>query len=42
MTELIRQVRPVWAQVQRNAMQHPVGWETSAAAYGALYDGLVT
>ena len=30
-----------WAVVQKNAMRHPVGWETSAAAYGALYDGLV-
>jgi starch synthase len=27
--------------VQKNAMQHPVGWETSAAAYAALYAGLV-
>jgi len=27
----------LWARVQRNAMQHPVGWETSAAAYAALY-----
>lgn len=34
--------RALWARVQRNAMQHPVGWETSAAAYAALYDGLVT
>ena len=30
-----------WAQVQKNAMKHPVGWETSAAAYAALYEGLV-
>jgi starch synthase len=30
-----------WSRVQKNAMQHPVGWETSAAAYGALYDGLI-
>ncbi|MCZ8154175.1 MAG: glycogen synthase GlgA [Rhodobacteraceae bacterium] len=29
-----------WARVQKNAMAHPVGWETSAAAYAALYDGL--
>ncbi len=29
-----------WAQVQKNAMKHPVGWETSAAAYAALYQGL--
>jgi starch synthase len=26
-----------WATVQRNAMAHPVGWETSAKAYAALY-----
>jgi starch synthase len=30
----------LWARVQKNAMSHPVGWETSAAAYAALYDGL--
>jgi starch synthase len=30
-----------WAQVQKNAMKHPVGWETSAAAYAALYQGLI-
>jgi starch synthase len=30
-----------WARVQANAMRHPVGWETSAAAYAALYDRLV-
>lgn len=29
-----------WARVQKNAMAHPVGWETSAAAYAALYEGL--
>jgi starch synthase len=29
-----------WAKVQRNAMTHPVGWEASARAYAALYDGL--
>ncbi|MFN3724544.1 MAG: glycogen synthase GlgA [Paracoccaceae bacterium] len=27
----------LWARVQANAMAHPVGWETSAAAYAALY-----
>lgn len=27
----------VWAKMQRNAMAQPVGWETSAAAYAALY-----
>ena len=30
----------LWARVQKNAMGHPVGWETSAADYAALYDGL--
>jgi starch synthase len=30
----------LWARVQANAMAHPVGWETSAAAYAALYAGL--
>ena len=30
----------LWARVQKNAMAHPVGWETSAAAYAALYEGL--
>ncbi len=30
----------LWGVVQKNAMRHPVGWETSAAAYAALYDGL--
>ena len=29
-----------WAKVQKNAMAQPVGWETSAAAYAALYEGL--
>jgi len=29
-----------WRQVQRNAMRQPVGWQASAAAYGALYQGL--
>lgn len=28
------------AKMQRNAMSHPVGWSTSAAAYAALYDQL--
>jgi starch synthase len=31
----------LWAKVRANAMGHPVGWETSAAAYAALYEGLV-
>lgn len=30
----------LWARVQKNAMSHPVGWETSAAEYAALYEGL--
>jgi starch synthase len=33
--------KKAWGQVQKNAMQHPVGWETSAAAYAALYEGLI-
>lgn len=32
--------RAAWVQVQANAMRHPVGWEASAAAYAALYEGL--
>lgn len=30
----------VWARMQRNAMAQPVGWETSAAEYAALYKSL--
>jgi starch synthase len=30
-----------WAKVRANAMRHPVGWETSAAAYAALYARLL-
>lgn len=30
-----------WTALQRNAMKHPVGWETSAAKYHALYASLV-
>jgi starch synthase len=29
-----------WARAQKAAMAHPVGWETSAAAYARLYKGL--
>lgn len=29
-----------WATMQRSAMRHPVGWETSAAAYLSLYQEL--
>ena len=28
----------VWAQLQRNAMQCPVGWDVAAPRYAALYD----
>lgn len=28
----------VWTAMQRNAMKQPVGWDTSAAAYHALYE----
>lgn len=30
-----------WAKTRANAMKQPVGWETSAAAYAALYEGLI-
>ena len=30
-----------WRQVQTNAMRQDVGWTASAAAYAALYEGLV-
>jgi starch synthase len=30
----------LWAKVRANAMAQPVGWETSAAAYASLYEGL--
>lgn len=33
--------RDVWAQMQANAMRQPVGWERSAAAYAALYEGML-
>jgi starch synthase len=32
--------KPTWKTMQRNAMKQPVGWETSAAAYKAVYDSL--
>src|SRR3989338_2862141 len=32
--------RATWAQVQKNAMRQAVGWEASAAAYAALYEGI--
>ncbi len=31
----------LWAKLQANAMAHPVGWQTSAAAYAGLYERLV-
>lgn len=33
--------KTVWAQLRRNAMKQPVDWAGSAAAYGALYAGLL-
>ncbi|MCX7287864.1 MAG: glycogen synthase GlgA [Rhodobacterales bacterium] len=30
----------LWTRLRSNAMGHPVGWETSAAAYASLYEGL--
>ena len=30
-----------WAKMQRNGMAQPVGWESSARAYAALYEGLM-
>ena len=30
----------VWASMVRRAMRHPVGWDSSAADYRKLYDGL--
>ena len=33
--------RPTWAAMMRRAMAHPVGWDQSARAYMALYQGLV-
>jgi starch synthase len=29
-----------WARMQANAMRHPVGWETSAPHYAALFAGI--
>lgn len=37
--ELYRQPK-LWAKLRANAMAHPVGWETSAAAYASLYERL--
>jgi starch synthase len=30
----------LWAQIQRNAMRHPVGWQVSARAYAELYESI--
>ncbi|MFM7446678.1 MAG: starch synthase, partial [Tabrizicola sp.] len=30
----------LWSKLRANAMAHPVGWETSAAAYASLYERL--
>jgi starch synthase len=32
----------LWARLRANAMAHPVGWETSAAAYAGLYERLTS
>jgi len=34
--------RKIWQTMQKSAMRHPVGWESSAAAYAALYQSLVS
>ncbi|RVV99612.1 glycogen synthase GlgA [Mesobaculum littorinae] len=31
-----------WRRVQRNAMRHPVGWESSARQYADLYESMTT
>lgn len=33
--------RKSWRTMQRNAMKHPVGWETSATAYLGIYTSLI-
>lgn len=33
--------KKAWAAMQRNGMRQPVGWESSAAEYAALYDKVV-
>jgi starch synthase len=37
----LRADKKAWAMVQKNAMKHPVDWATSAAAYAALYEGMM-
>ncbi len=39
LVDLYRQPK-LWAKLRANAMAHPVGWETSAAAYASLYERL--
>lgn len=36
----LRGQRQIWAQLQANAMSHPVGWEVQAAQYADLYRSL--
>ena len=31
----------IWSAMMRRAMRHPVGWDTSAAAYQAIYRSLI-
>ena len=38
---VLYQDRKAWARMQKAAMAQPLGWQTSAAAYAALYSGLV-
>ena len=35
------QDKKTWKVLQRNAMKQPVGWESSAVAYKAIYDSLI-
>jgi starch synthase len=39
LVELYRQPK-LWAKLRANAMAHPVGWQSSAAAYAGLYERL--
>ena len=32
----------IWARMQANAMAHPVGWDSSAAQYAALYQAMTS
>ena len=32
--------KPVWRRIVRNGMKHPVGWDSSAARYAAIYRSL--